>query len=1156
MSELGFVHLHTHSEYSLLDGAARLENLVQQAVALEMPALALTDHGVMYGAVEFYRQCKEAGIKPIIGVEAYITPGSHKEKSARAAKTNYHLLLLARNLQGYKNLLKLTTIAAIEGFYYKPRIDRELLQQYHEGLIATSTCLGGEICTLLLQGKYNEARDTAAFYRDLFGSENYYIELQNHLLPEQEATNQQLLQIARELKLRILCTNDIHYLHRDDADAHDVLLCIGTGSTVEEDDRLRFKTQEFYMKSAEEMRACFPDCPQALEQTLEIAERCDLELEFGRAPLPAPDIPEGMNAQEYLCQLAWEGLQRKLGKVPDKYRHRLQYELDIVEKTGFAQYFLIVRDFATFARARGIFFGVRGSAAGSLTSFCIDITDIDPVDYELTFERFLNPERIQMPDIDMDFEDSRRGEVIEYVTRKYGEDHVAQIITFGTLGARAAIRDAGRALGIPLSEVNRVVGLIPSQPLHITIRQAMEANPDFHQLYTSDSTVRKLVDTAMRLEGISRHASVHAAGVVISHEPLVEYTPLQKSSDGGLVTQYPAGALEHIGLLKMDFLGLINLSILGRTVENIQRAHGIKIDVQQIPLDDPKAFELLGKGDTTGIFQLESAGMRRYITELKPNSVRDLAAMVALYRPGPMAHIPTFIRAKHGLEKIQYPHPSLKEVLEETYGVIVYQDQVMRIAQVIAGYTLGQADLLRRAMGKKKKEEMAKERQNFVTGAAKKGISEKKAAEIFDLIEPFAGYAFNKAHAVCYAMLAYQTAYLKANYPVEYMAALMACYMEKTDKIAACVEECRRLQVPVLPPDINQSHANFTAEGEAIRFGLAAIKNVGRAAVEVILSAREQGGPFRSLLDFCVRTQEHGGLARSTVEALIKAGAFIQLHPNRRALVEALDTAYQLAARAMRDREAGQESLFGGEDTPSPTQEEHQLILPNVPEYARDQLLAFEKELLGLYLSDHPLERYRAIIEKNATATVELLQERADREEVVLGGIITHVKPFRSKKSNEPMAFFTLEDMSGKSVAVTVFPSVFREYKESVGKDRVVILKGRISCRERVRDDEEGARNVEILAEEIRVIGTGINGNDNGQNGCAAIHLRLDPAQRSVLPRLRAVLQEQPGKANVYIHVSCGVRMRTVLAGFHVEANEHLRTQLETLIGKQSVWTE
>lgn len=1156
MPEPGFIHLHTHSEYSLLDGAARLESLVQQAVALEMPALALTDHGVMYGAVEFYCQCKEAGIKPIIGVEAYITPGSHKEKSTRAAKTTYHLLLLARNLQGYKNLLKLTTIAAIEGFYYKPRIDRELLKQYHEGLIATSTCLGGEICTLLLQGKYKEACEAAAFYRDLFGPENYYIELQNHLLSEQEVTNDQLLKIARELKLPIICTNDIHYLHRDDAEAHDVLLCIGTGSTVDEEDRLRFKTQEFYMKSAREMLASFPDFPQALEQTLEIAERCELELEFGRAPLPAPDIPEGMSAQEYLCQLAWEGLQRKLEKVPDKYRQRLQYELDIVEKTGFAQYFLIVRDFATFARERGIFFGVRGSAAGSLTSFCVDITDIDPVDYELTFERFLNPERIQMPDIDMDFEDTRRSEVLEYVTRKYGEDHVAQIITFGTLGARAAIRDAGRALGIPLSEVNRVVGMIPSMPLHITIRQAMEVNPDLKQLYSTDSTVRKLVDTAMRLEGISRHASVHAAGVVISHEPLVEYTPLQKSADGGLVTQYPASTLEHIGLLKMDFLGLINLSILGRTVENIKRSHGIEIDIQKIPLDDPKAFELLGKGDTTGIFQLESAGMRRYIAELKPTSVRDLAAMVALYRPGPMAHIPTFIRAKHGLEKIQYPHPALKEVLEETYGVIVYQDQVMRIAQVIAGYTLGQADLLRRAMGKKKKEEMAKERRNFVAGAAKKGIPEKKAAEIFDVIEPFAGYAFNKAHAVCYAMLAYQTAYLKANYPVEYMAALMACYMEKTDKIASCMEECRRLGVPVLPPDINLSGADFTTEGAAIRFGLAAIKNVGRAAVEVILAARQKGGPFRSLLDFCERTQGHGGLTRSTVEALIKAGAFCKIYSNRRALVEALDMAYQLAARALRDREAGQESLFGGEDNPSPTQETQELLLPDVPEYARDQLLSFEKELLGLYLSDHPLERYRHIIEKNATATVELLQERADREEVILGGIITHVKPFRSKKSNEPMAFFTLEDMSGKSVAVTVFPSVFRQYKESIEKDRVVILKGRISCRERVRDDEEGIRNVEILAEEIRVIGNGVNGNGHDRNGYSALHIRLAPAQRSILPLLRTTLQEHKGESTVYIHVPCHGGMRTVLAGFQVEANEALRARLESLIGKQAVWME
>jgi len=1636
MAGLGFVHLHTHSEFSLLDGAARLDGLVRRAVELEMPALALTDHGVMYGAVDFYLKCKDAGIKPIVGVEAYVAPGSHKEKTRNAEKNAYHLLLLAKNLQGYKNLLKLTTIAAIDGFYYKPRVDHELLAQYHEGIIATSACLSGEVCTALLKGNYKQARDIAAFYRDLFGSENYYLEIQNHTLPDQIRCNEDLLKIARELKLRVICTNDIHYLNRDDADAHEVLLCIGTGTTIHDKRRMKMDAQEFYMKSTQEMLAAFGEFPGALEQTVEIAEKCNLELEFGRAPLPAPGIPEGHTPISYLRELALEGMRRKVGKITEKHRERLDYELGIIEQTGFAQYILIVRDFALFAREKGIFFGVRGSAAGSFTSFCVDITDIDPVEYELTFERFLNPERIQMPDIDMDFEDARRGEVIDYVTKKYGEDHVAQIITFGTLAARAALKDAGRALAMPISDVNRVVAMIPTMPLGITIDKALETNPEFRSLYVRDPDVKTLVDTARRLEGISRHASVHAAGVIISHEPLVEYTPLQKNADGALVTQYTASTLEKTGLLKMDFLGLINLSILGRAVKYIQKTTGQTIDVRKIPLDDPKAFELLGRGDTTGIFQLESAGMRRYIQELKPTSVRDLAAMVALYRPGPMAHIPTFIRAKHGLEKIQYPHERLKPILEETYGVIVYQDQVMRIAQAIAGYTLGQADILRRAMGKKKKEEMAKERRNFLAGAEKNGVDEKKAGEIFDLIEPFAGYAFNKcvvgettltnactgeqttveslfahprpfmvhalgadyrlrprrvlavvangrkpvfelrtaqgrritatanhpfrtpdgwvnladlkpgdrvatprrlvvetdetwsrhelivlagllsegntchpstlyfynnnatlvedfaraascfpdtamlvmrrekgryivcpntgrdmrfkkgarpwnaaearfaednnasptgcvrsgvfawaerlgivgrratekrlpdavfplcdadlelflgrlwsgdgflsnasdfapfyatsseamaygvqtlllrlgivsgvhrkafkyrgekrpgwtvhlvgegsvetfarrivphivgrdaavatllahlqttgrgrtavdtvpvdvrrwvdadrrnagrnnretlrresgvstrefygngsatkrgfrrsalewldtfphsqrlmslatsdvfwdrvvsieprgeqatydltveddhnfvangivvhnSHAVCYAMVAYQTAYLKANYPVEYMAALMACYIEKTDKVAACIEECARMKIPVLPPDVNLSDVDFTAEGftppqsplaqggvregspsygggtrggGGIRFGLAAIKNVGRAAVDVVLAARQAGGPFTSLSDFCARVQEHGTVTRATIEALIQCGAFASIHPNRRALIEALDGALQAATKAQRDKRAGQETLFGGSDSDH-VPETRADNLPNVPEYPRHQLLSFERELLGFYISDHPLQQYRDQIAHYATATVESLQERGDREEVVLGGIITNVKPFRSKKSNEPMAFLTLEDMTG-TVAVTVFPSVFRDYAQNVKRDKIVILKGRTSCRERVREDDEGGRNVEILAEEIRLLGNGANGSGNGHNGLKAVHIRVDRTKRDVLRLLRGALEQCQGESPVYLHVPFGSALRKVVSGLHVDPSDTLRGMIERLVGKQAVWME
>jgi len=1183
MAGTGFVHLHTHSEFSLLDGAARLDKLVKRAVDLEMSALALTDHGVMYGALDFYSKCKSAGIKPIVGVEAYVAPGSHKDKTHRGDKNDkngeknaYHLLLLAKNEAGYKNLLKLTTVAAIDGFYYKPRIDHALLEQWHEGVVATSACLGGEVCQALLKGSYEKARDIAAYYRDLLGRDNYFIEIQDHTLPEQRACNEQLIKLAKELNLDVICTNDVHYLTDQDAYAHDVLLCIGTGATVHEQNRLRYNSEEFYMKSGDQMAGIFHEFPHTLENTMRIADMCDLNLEFGRAPMPSPTLPEGHTPTSYLRELAYEGVTRKVGSVSDKYRDRLEYELGIVEQTGFAQYFLIVRDFAMFAREKGIFFGVRGSAAGSLTSFGADITDIDPVDWELTFERFLNPERIQMPDIDMDFEDARRGEVIEYVTEKYGRDHVAQIVTFGTLAARAAIKDSGRALAMPIPDVARIVNMIPTMPLHVSIQQALDTNPEFKQIYVREPEVKNLVDTAMRLEGLSRHSSVHAAGVVISHEPLVEYTPLQKSQDGGYVTQYSAANLEQLGLLKMDFLGLINLSILGKSVENIKKSTGKTIDVQKLPLDDAKAFELLGRGQTTGIFQLESGGMRRYVQELKPTTVRDLAAMVALYRPGPMAHIPTYIRAKHGMEKINYPHPWLKEVLEETYGVIVYQDQVMRIAQVIAGYTLGKADLLRRAMGKKKKEEMAKERVNFIEGALEKGVDAKKAGQIFDLVEPFAGYAFNKAHAVCYANVAYQTAYLKANYPVEYMAALLACYVDKPDKMASCKEECRQMGIPVLPPDINLSDVEFTAEHKsqgwdegrgmrdekggsslsegAIRYGLGGIKNAGRAAVDVILAARNAGGPFTSLTDFCCRTSEHGNVSRSTMEALIQCGAFDCIHPNRRALVETLDACCQLAANVQRDRESGQGDLFGADDSDA-SHAPHVVTPPTVSDYVLNQILKFEKDLLGLYITDHPLRAYRATIEKEAPHKVEDLQDMGERDAVTIGGLITAVKPLRSKKNNEPMAFFTLEDLSGKSVAVTVFPSIFRDFGAAVEQDKIIVMKGRISVRERVREDEEGGKNIELLADEIRLVGHGVSAPID--TNPRAIHIRLDRTKRERISLLKDALESHRGTAAVYLHVRKGPQVRKVESRLHtVDLSNGLARLVEELVGRQEVWVE
>jgi DNA polymerase III subunit alpha len=1172
-----FVHLHCHSEFSLLDGANRLEPLIKRAAELEMPALALTDHGVMYGTADFYGKCKSYNVKPILGVEAYVAPRSHKKKEPRIDQAAYHMVLLARNTQGYQNLLKLTSIAALEGFYYKPRIDRELLQKYGEGLIGTSACLGSEINQHLMRKDYDAARDACAYYRDLFGEGNYYIEVQNHNLPEQIECNEYLLKIARELKLPVICSNDVHYLGSQDADAHDILLCIGTGATVHDQDRLKYATQEFYLKTSEEMKRLFGQYPGAIENTIGIAERCNVQLEFGRCPMPSPGLPDQYTPHQYLTKLAEEGLIRKYnGNPPDRIIERLNYELGIIEKTGFSQYILIVRDFAKFAEQKGIFYGVRGSAAGCLTSYLVDITDIDPVEYGLTFERFLNPERIQMPDVDMDFEDTRRSEVIEYVTKKYSPNQddptqarVAQIITFGTLAARAVLKDAGKALGMPAGDVDRLCKMIPTLPVGMTIDKTMEANPEFKNAYVRDPNARKLIDTAKRLEGISRHASVHAAGVIISHDALVDYTPLTRSADGGCVTQYSAYMLEKIGLLKMDFLGLINLSILGQAVKNVEMTTGVKLDVRKLPLDDAKTYDLLGRGDCVGVFQLESPQMRRYIQELKPSNVRDVAAMVALYRPGPMAHIPRFVRCKHGLEKIEYPHPWLEELLKETYGVIVYQDQVMLIAQIIAGYTLGQADLLRRAMGKKKKEEMVKQRENFLNGAKAKGVSEKKASDIFDLMEPFAGYAFNKAHAVCYAMVAYQTAYLKANYPVEYMAALMACFIEKSDKLVTCMDECKRMGIPVLPPDINMSSADFTVESvsaksgdsaptQGIRFGLAAIKNVGRAAVEVILRVRAEGGPFNHLTDFCHRVMgsDMGGVSRGTMEALIQSGAFNSLpgHNNRRALIEALDPCCQSATRAQRDKKLGQGSLadmFGDIDAGPQTET---VPIPNLPDYSRDQLLGFERDLLGLYVSDHPLQSHIATFERRNALRISDLPEMPDRAEILLGGIITSIKPFTSKKSGEPMAFFNLEDMTG-TVSCTMFPSSFAAHGHNLEKDRIVILKGKASHRERVREDEEGGHIVEVLAEEIYPLANGANAADRVNK----IMIQVDPTKREMLRYVRETVEQHRGNgsaAPVHVRVHDGGEVTEVKTELLAEYNDAFRQALERLLGRQSVWVE
>ncbi len=877
-----FTHLHVHTEYSLLDGMCRIPQLVARAKELEMGSLALTDHGVMYGAIQFYQAAREAGIKPIIGCEIYITQNSRFSREANG-KRPYHLLLLARNSNGYRNLIRLTTKAHLEGYYYKPRVDKELLVEYHDGLIALSACPSGEVPRLILEGRLQEAKEAALWYQRTFG--DFYLEVLRHPMPEIEQINQRLISFSKELSIPLVATNDVHYVHREDSSTHDLLLCIGTNTTIYDEKRIKMGGDFFYLKSPEEMAELYQDIPQALENTEHIAEMCNLELEFGRLHLPEIELPQGKTADDFLAGLCWEGLPRYYPNPAPEIKQRLEYELDVIKKTQFANYFLVVWDIISFAKKSKILFGVRGSAAASIVLHCLGITEIDPIENNLVFERFLNLERREMPDIDLDFADDRRDEVIAYVSQKYGQDHVAQIITFGTLGARAALRDVGRALGMPYGDVDRVARLVPFAP-GMTLDRALAESSELKNIYQEDAVVRNLVDSAKKVEGIARHASTHAAGVVISKEPLTKYVPLQRvakgDAEGAVMTQFTMEDIAHIGLLKMDFLGLANLTILGKAREIIRQNRGIDVDLHRTPLDDEKTFALLSSGETAGVFQLEGSGMRRHIKELKPTVFSDIAAMVALYRPGPMEHIPTFIKAKHGIEPIRYPHPALENILKETYGVIVYQEQVLFIVQAVAGYSLGQADIFRKAMGKKIPEVMRKEKRNFLAGAKGRGFSAEVAEAIFALIEPFAGYAFNKAHAFSYALIAYQTAYLKANFSVEYMTAFLMTFAGQTEKVASAVIECHRLDIKVLPPNVNRSQASFSIEkdektGEqAIRFGLTAIKNVGLGAVEPIVAARNKGGEFASIEDFCRRCDLRG-MNRRVLESLIKAGALDSL---------------------------------------------------------------------------------------------------------------------------------------------------------------------------------------------------------------------------------------------------------------------------------------
>lgn len=1182
-----FVHLHLHSEYSMLDGACRIDDIVNKAVQLEMPAVGLTDHGVMYGSMEFYLKCKKAGIKPLVGNEMYVATRERHQRESKKLDDSQHLVLLAQNEIGYHNLLKLTSLASLEGFYYKPRIDKELLNKYSDGLICLSACLGGEVPEHIMDGNYDKAVRSASEFKEIFG-DHYYIEMQDHVtIQKQKDVNERLLQISETLRIPTVVTNDVHYLNDTDADPHQVLLCVQTSTTMDDPKKMNYGSQQFFLKSQAEMYQTFKGHEGALARTREIADRCDLNLEFGRLAMPSPgDTPEGMNAQSYLAKLAFEGMRRRYPIITPEHEERLRFELDVVEKTGFGQYFLIVRDFANFARKQGIFFGVRGSAAGSMCSYCVDITDVDPLQYGLTFERFLNPERLSMPDIDMDFEDGRRQEVIDYVVNKYGRDRVAQIITFGTLAARAAIRDCGRAMNkMPMPEIDKLCKMIPTIPVGMKIDKALEVNPEFKAAYESNPQTRELIDTAKRLEGLTRHDSVHAAGVVIAADPLWENVPIQKADDGvGYVTGYPAGVLEKIGLLKMDFLGLANLTILARAVRNIQRNHSITIDVQNLPLDNRKAYDLLGRGECSGVFQLEGGQMRRYIAELRPNNVGEVAAMVALYRPGPMAQIPTYIKCKLGMEKIEYPHAALEPILKETFGIIVYQDQVLRIVQAIAGFSLGQADILRKAMGKKSVKEMVQQRENFLAGAVKLGVVDAKIAEyIFDLIEPFAGYAFNKAHAFCYALVAYETAYLKANYPVEFFAALMAVQADDTDKLVNFIEDAKRTaveidgerrRIEILPPDVNESDAEFVGKDSTIRFGLLAIKNLGKAPIEAVLAARNTDGPFTSLHDFCARAHERGLTGKGAIETLIKAGALASIEPNRAALLAGLDGAINSAATIARDRKSGQVSMFG-DDSDATSVAHVAPPLPNVPPLSRPEITAMEKELLGLYLSEHPLDQFVEILKDKITHTVEECRTLADKEDVRLAGVLTNVRAYYTKGKNELMYFLNLEDKTG-TINVTVFPRSAAKLGGPPEKDSVVIVIGRASHRDRInRDagngDEDGgasAASVEIVAEELapiadaeKLLGAAhaAQARRNDAPAFSWLHIHLDQTMQGKLRPLQQSLTryKQPGGSRLMLHIQDGPQACRIQPALTIAPDESVVGYVRSMLGSaRAVWTE
>ena len=1146
---MAFAHLHVHTEYSLLDGSNKIKEYVEKIKALGMTAGAITDHGVMYGVIDFYKAAREAGINPVLGCEVYVAPGSRLDREmVHGEDRYYHLVLLAENNTGYSNLMKIVSKGFVEGYNYKPRVDMEVLEKYHEGIIALSACLAGEVQRNLVRGMYEEAKEVAYRYERCFGKGNFFLELQDHGIPEQKLVNQQLLRMSQETGIELVATNDVHYTNAEDAEPHDILLCLQTGKKLADEDRMRYEGGQYYVKSEEEMKSLFPYALQALENTQKIADRCHVEIEFGHTKVPHFEVPEGYDSWTYLNKLCHEGLDKRYGADAPKYLQKLDDELAVIKNMGYVDYFLIVWDFIHYAREHDIMVGPgRGSAAGSLVSYTTGITDIDPVRYNLIFERFLNPERVSMPDIDVDFCFERRQEVIDYVVEKYGKDCVTQIVTFGTLAARGVIRDVGRVMDLPYNFVDTIAKAIPNE-LGITIDKALMMNPELRGMYESDESVKKLIDMSRRLEGLPRHTSMHAAGVVISQKPMDEYVPLSRASDGTITTQFTMTTIEELGLLKMDFLGLRTLTVIQNAVRLAEKSSGKKIDMNAIDYNDKKVLDSLGTGKTDGVFQLESAGMKTFMKELKPQSLEDVIAGISLYRPGPMEFIPAYIKGKDHPESITYDCPELEPILAPTYGCIVYQEQVMQIVRDLAGYTWGRSDLVRRAMSKKKGKVMEQERKNFVygnpeenvPGCIARGIDEKVANKIYDNMIDFAKYAFNKSHAAAYAVVAYQTAYLKYYYPVEFMAALMTSVLDNTSKVSEYIYTCRQMGIAILPPDINEGEGGFSVSGQAIRYGLSAIKSIGRPVIDAIVEERKIRGPFTTLKDFITRLSGRE-VNKRTIENFIKAGALDGLEGNRRQKMMIYGSLLDALNQEKKTTMAGQMTLF--DIAPEEDKAEYEIKLPNVEEYDKEVLLGFEKEVLGIYISGHPLEEYMERLKKNTNAVTTdfVLDEEtgtlkvSDGTKVRIGGMITD-KVIKYTKNNKAMAFITLEDLVG-TVEIIIFPKDYERYAKYLENDAKVFVEGRVTAEE--------DRNGKLICEKI------ISFDEVKRELWLQFPSKSDFEEKE--GALYGKMMDADGSEHVVIYLAAEKQMKRLPENRNVAITKELLEELGNFLGKDNV---